>query len=299
MSAKRISVLRPSLENSGLLDCNSAKTRLRCWTTPCNLIADIGTGVVYGYEAQIRNCKLAGAASADDLIDQAYQNGFLPQLEAGLLRKAINRFKDLKMAQGTKLYFKLDGRDLGQENDPRLQLDQIASEAGLDNNQICLEFSERHQQTFSDLTHHAVNGLRQLGFLIALDDFGRGSSELRLLHDMSPDYVKIDRFFLNGIDSDPRRKLFVTTVANLAHVLGARVIAEGVETEPEFKACREAGCDLIQGAFCRQTVPEGHKCEALLRPYPGTRTWTETPRRAGPHPQRVDASCRQSPSMPP
>lgn len=212
-------------------------------------IVDIGTGVVYGYEAQVRNCNRAGAETPDDLIEHAYGRGFLPELEAEMLRKALTRFKELRTAEGTKLYFKLDGRDLGQEKDPRMALGPILSELGFKKSQVCLEFSERHQQTFNDLSHHAINDLRQTGFMIALDDFGRGSSELRLLHDMSPDYVKIDRFFLNGIDSDPRRKLFVTTVANLAHVLGARVIAEGVETEREYKACRDAGCDLIQGYF--------------------------------------------------
>jgi diguanylate cyclase (GGDEF)-like protein len=215
-------------------------------------IVDIGTGVVYGYEATIRTTETVAEYSPERLVDAAYEKGFLPELECNLLRKALHRFNDLRIAQGTKLYFKLDGRDLGQENDPRMGLSALVLETGLQVNQICLEFSERHRQTFTDVTHHAINDLRQFGFLVALDDFGRGSSELKLLHDVSPDYVKIDRFFLNGVDCDPRRKLFVTTVANLAHVLGARVVAEGVETEREFKACREAGCDLIQGFFIAQ-----------------------------------------------
>ncbi|WP_208978055.1 EAL domain-containing protein [Labrenzia sp. 011] len=212
-------------------------------------VADIGTGVVYGYEARIRNCEQFGAACPGELFDHANAEGFLPQLEFSLLRKALEQFSDLNIAHDSKLYFKLDSRKLGEENDPRMQLAAMVRDAGLDPNHICLEFSERHRQTFSDVTHHAISALRQLGFLIVLDDFGRGSSELRLLHDLSPDFVKIDRFFLNGIDSDPQRKLFVTTVTNLARVLGARVIAEGVETEREFKACRDAGCDLIQGEF--------------------------------------------------
>ncbi|WP_428645323.1 EAL domain-containing protein [Roseibium sp.] len=248
MSANRNSALQTGLDGTGLF-CHSLTAILDVLDFALQPIADIGTGVVYGYEAQILAGSNDDAATPAAMIDLAYSKGVLPQLEAGLVRKALKRFKDLKIAQGTKLYFKLDGRDLGQEDDPRMQLGTLIQEAGFSTNQICLEFSERHRETFTDLTHHAVNSLRQHGFLIALDDFGRGSSELRLLHDLSPDYVKIDRFFLNGIDCDPRRKLFVTTVANLAHVLGARVIAEGVETEREFKACRDAGCDLIQGYF--------------------------------------------------
>jgi diguanylate cyclase (GGDEF)-like protein len=255
MSANRQPALQTVPEAPGLL-CRTPKDTLTKLDYALQPVVDIGTGVVYGYEAQIRNCDLVGAQSPDELIDFAHAEGYLPQLEAQLLVKAMKRFGNLKIAQGTKLYFKLDGRDLGHDDDPRMRLGKLVAEAGLQVNQICLEFSERHQQTFTDVTHHAVNDLRQLGFLIALDDFGRGSSELRLLHDMSPDYVKIDRFFLNGIDSDARRKLFVTTVANLAHVLGARVIAEGVETESEFKACREAGCDLIQGYFVAKPFQE-------------------------------------------
>ncbi|TYC65159.1 EAL domain-containing protein [Stappia sp. BW2] len=255
MSANRQPVLQTVPEGPGSL-CRTPKDTLTKLDYALQPVVDIGTGVVYGYEAQIRNCDLLGAQSADELIDFAFAEGYLPQLEAHLLVKAMKRFGNLKIAQGTKLYFKLDGRNLGHDDDPRMRLGKLVAEAGLQVNQICLEFSERHQQTFTDVTHHAVNDLRQLGFLIALDDFGRGSSELRLLHDMSPDYVKIDRFFLNGIDADARRKLFVTTVANLAHVLGARVIAEGVETESEFKACREAGCDLIQGYFVAKPFQE-------------------------------------------
>jgi len=217
-------------------------------------IVDIGTGVVYGYEARSNSMSLEAASSREALLDRAHSQGNLADLEASLFQKSLDRFTKLKIAQGTKLFFKLDGRDLGQEGDPRMNLAQAVAGAGLQNNQICIEFSERHQHAVTDVTQHAINFLRQLGFLVALDDFGRGSSELRLLHDMSPDYVKIDRFFLNDIDSDPRRKLFVTTVANLAHVLGARVIAEGVETEREFKACRDVGCDLTQGHFIAKPI---------------------------------------------
>jgi diguanylate cyclase (GGDEF)-like protein len=248
MSTNRNSALQSGSESCGLL-WRAPEYVLDVIEYALQPIVDIGTGVVYAYEAQARYCGETDEVSPDKLIDIACERGFLPELEAKLFCKAVGKFKDLKVAQDTKLYFKLDGRNLGEDNDPRMRLGDTVSEAGLHKNQICLEFSERHRQTITDVTHHAINDLRQLGFLVALDDFGRGSSELRLLHDMSPDYVKIDRFFLNGIDCDARRKLFVTTVANLARVLGARVIAEGVETELEFKACREAGCDLLQGSF--------------------------------------------------
>ncbi|WP_297589009.1 EAL domain-containing protein [Roseibium sp.] len=248
MSATRNATLGSDLESSDIR-WRAPEDIMEVLDHALQPIVDIGTGVVYGYEAQLQKCEEDDGVSAEQLLDVAHRQGFLPELEAQLFCKTLNHFKKLRIAQGTKLYFKLDGRGLGQENDPRMGLGDLVTETGIKVNQICIEFCERHQQAFTDVTHHAINDLRQLGFLVTLDDFGRGSSELKLLHDISPDYVKIDRFFLNGIDCDPRRKLFVTTVANLAHVLGARVIAGGVETEREFKACREAGCDLVQGIF--------------------------------------------------
>jgi EAL domain-containing protein (putative c-di-GMP-specific phosphodiesterase class I) len=84
---------------------------------------------------------------------------------------------------------------------------------------------------------------------MAIDDFGIGSSELKMLCDHSVDYVKIDGHFVRGISENRRKRLVVTAIANLAHVLGIRVVAEGVETELDLLGCREAGCDLVQGYF--------------------------------------------------
>ena len=210
-------------------------------------IVDFSTGVVYGYEMLLRDYESLGYTCPGQLFDHAFEENRLCELEPLLLAKALDLFSKTPSAHGTKLFFNIDNRGIGQDGDKRLHLTEVVNEKGLSPAQICLEFSETHQTNQSDIAEHALNDLRRNGFMFALDDFGEGFSELRLLHDLSPDYVKIDRFFLKGIDTDARRKLFVTTVANLAHVLGARVIAEGIETAGEFKACSEAGCDLAQG----------------------------------------------------
>lgn len=94
-----------------------------------------------------------------------------------------------------------------------------------------------------------VRQLRLAGFKLAIDDFGAGFNGLKLLCDQPVDYVKIDRHFVSGIDKDPRKRHLVRHTVNMAHVLGTRVIAEGVETESEFLVCRDLGCDLMQGYF--------------------------------------------------
>jgi len=235
---------------------NNSKTELRSAETCCSQvefqlqpIADIGTGVVYGYDARPHIAAASPIGTFDDLTEIAFRQGFLAELNVLLFEKVLSSFKKLRIAQGTKLFFKLDGRALGQHRQPGSLFASKIAAAGLQTHQICFAFSERYGHSIADGVELALDDLRNAGFMIALVEFGQASSELRMLHDLSPDYVKIDRFFLANVDSDPRRKLFVTTVANLAHVLGARVIAEGTETEREFKACRDIGCDLVQGAF--------------------------------------------------
>ncbi|WP_417689854.1 EAL domain-containing protein [Roseibium sp.] len=219
-------------------------------------IADFGTGVVYGYEALLRHHESLGFGTHAELFDAAWESGILPELEAALLAAALDAYSKLPTARGTKLFFNLDGRDLGAGEDRRVRLGDIVTSKGFSPTQVCLELCETHRNGTSEITDHVLNNLRRTGFMFVLDDFGKGFSELRLIHDLGPDYIKIDRFFLNGIETDARRKLFVTTVANLAHVLGARVIAEGVETEREFKACRDAGCDLVQGFYVAEPFIE-------------------------------------------
>ncbi|MDC7126246.1 MAG: GGDEF domain-containing protein, partial [Spirochaetales bacterium] len=80
-----------------------------------------------------------------------------------------------------------------------------------------------------------------------------------------PDYIKIDRFFIENINEDSRKKFFVSNIVNLAHMMGIAVIAEGIETTGEFYVCREIGCDYAQGYLVQR--PEADMDKLLLH-YP-------------------------------
>jgi EAL domain-containing protein (putative c-di-GMP-specific phosphodiesterase class I) len=165
---------------------------------------------------------------------------------------------------GKKLFLNLDGRALNSAEDLMAVMSRSAKDHGLALSNICIELSERYNNAavprFSQISNH----LRGLGVRMAIDDFGIGSSELKMLCDHSVDYVKIDGHFVRGISENRRKWLVVTTIANLAHVLGIRVVAEGVETELDLLGCREAGCDLVQGYFVARpttdiaTLPEAY-----------------------------------------
>lgn len=219
-------------------------------------IVEINTGYVYGYEALLRGYERLSLASPIELLEVANEAGVLVTLEQMLHARAIAKFASLPDTKGKKLFINIDGRTL---HCGRLMLEAAAKaleRQKLPASAVCFELSERYDNDAEPGFGAVVASLHAMGGRIAVDDFGLGYSELKLLCDYGIDYVKIDGHFIRGMTESQRKRLFVTTIANLAHVLGIRVIAEGVETESEYIACREAGCDLVQGYFVARPTCE-------------------------------------------
>jgi diguanylate cyclase (GGDEF)-like protein len=107
----------------------------------------------------------------------------------------------------------------------------------------------------NDTAVRELERLRVLGARIAIDDFGTGYSSLAYLRRMPVDAVKIDRSFIANLDSDPRAENFLRAVIELAHTLDLRVVAEGVETQPQCDLLSALGCDLAQGYFFSRPQP--------------------------------------------
>jgi len=121
--------------------------------------------------------------------------------------------------------------------------------SGLVPNRLELEVTESLWLQDSDTVLDQLSRLRSLGVSIALDDFGTGYSSLAYLWRFPFDKVKIDRSFVAAIQSDPKALAIVQTIVAMAKALNLTVTAEGVETEEQARALREAGCDQVQGFF--------------------------------------------------
>lgn len=93
----------------------------------------------------------------------------------------------------------------------------------------------------------AIDPLRAQGFRIAIDDVGGGFSCLTHVHQLEPDLIKVDRYLVQAIDSDPVRQIMVSSLAAIAATSGARLVAEGVETQAELSTVRDLGVELAQG----------------------------------------------------
>lgn len=100
--------------------------------------------------------------------------------------------------------------------------------------------------TNPEATIQKLRIMKELGMAILVDDFGTGYSSMSYLQRFPIDTLKIDRSFVTHLDKHANR-VIVRTIVNLAHSLGLSVVAEGIETEDQYLALREMGCEYAQG----------------------------------------------------
>lgn len=141
--------------------------------------------------------------------------------------------------------------------------DAIGARAGR-NPHIELEVTESMLLGDTDAVIRRLRRVREMGVPIAIDDFGTGYSSLSYLPKLPIDAVKIDRSFITGLADNADTMSIVSTIISLAHSMGLRVIAEGVETHEQLRFLRMLKCDEMQGFLISKSLPE-HEFVALLR----------------------------------
>ncbi len=100
-----------------------------------------------------------------------------------------------------------------------------------------------------------LRALKDVGVSLAIDDFGTGYSSLSYLSRFPLDIVKVDRLFVEELGVSPEDEEIVSAVIKLAHALGLKVVAEGVETTAQLDVLRRLGCDLAQGFLFSEAMP--------------------------------------------
>ncbi|SIR17895.1 diguanylate cyclase/phosphodiesterase [Rhizobium sp. RU20A] len=217
-------------------------------------IVETCTGGVFGYEALMRGFDRLGFDSPIALLDRAAAVQQLLPLEVMISSRAIAKFAALPSFETRTLFINFDPRLVVSGSWLIEELLRYLDRARIPASSICFEISERVDTSLIPELKAVVHMMQLAGFKIAIDDFGAGCNGLRALCDYNVDYVKIDRHFIAGIDQSPRRRQIVKHTLAMAHVLGIRVVAEGVETEAEFMTCRDLGCDLVQGYYIARPV---------------------------------------------
>ncbi len=129
-------------------------------------------------------------------------------------------------------------------------LQTIVRDSGLDPHHLMVELTESVMITDPNLLRRQLDGFRQLGCKIAVDDFGSGVAGMSHLHDAGRlDVLKIDRRYIEGVDRRDDARTIVSGVIDLAHRMGAKAVAEGIETPPQAEALRRLNCDYGQGFY--------------------------------------------------
>lgn len=134
------------------------------------------------------------------------------------------------------------------------KINNLVTGAGLSRSLIKIEITERDLSNNTSRLKEQIDQLRSYGFEVWMDDFGSGYSSLNALNDYSFDLVKIDMVFVRHLDDGQLNRLLIPEIAKVAHKLGLKVLAEGVETEEQRDFLREAGCNLLQGFLFSKPV---------------------------------------------
>ena len=132
---------------------------------------------------------------------------------------------------------------------------KIVKENELSPSEYMLEITESAYTSDSKHIIEVVENLRSLGHKVEMDDFGSGYSSLNMLTSMPIDVLKMDKAFIRNIQPGNKEMKLVELVLDIAKNLGVPVVAEGVETEEEYKMLKEAGCDIIQGYYFSKPIP--------------------------------------------
>jgi diguanylate cyclase (GGDEF)-like protein len=209
---------------------------------------DLATGQVRGVEALVRwRHPVRGLLMPAEFMPYAEQTGFVRVVTRWMLAVTLRQCGRWAAA-GTPLQVSVNisARDLMNRELPHIVADLLRTHS-VPPHLVCLEITE---SSFMEDPQHALatlNQLHRLGVRLAIDDFGTGFSSLAYLKKLPVAELKIERNFVLGMADDKDDRAIVRSTIELAHNLGLRVVADGVETEACLQQLREMGCDVAQG----------------------------------------------------
>lgn len=203
-----------------------------------------GSGGVFAYEALVRGVDGQGAASILSAVDATSLYAF----DQACRVTAIEAAAGLGLAMtGALLSINfLPNAVYRPEACIRATL-RAAERTGFPASSLMFEVAEAEQVSDPAHLRRILHSYKEMGFAVAIDDFGAGHSGLNLLADFQPDLVKLDMGLVRGIEVDRARRAIVGGLVRICAELGVEVVAEGVETGAEHRALRDLGVTLFQG----------------------------------------------------
>ncbi len=218
---------------------------------------DVASGQLCGAEALVRwQHPQRGLIGPGEFIPVAEGAGLIAQLGDWVLREAL---RQLATWRQEGLLLQQVAVNVSSRQLLRAELcdevRQALSSADVDAPRLCLELTESSIIDSGPQVAETLNRIKQLGVQLSLDDFGTGYSSLSHLRRFPLDEIKVDRSFVTDCDSDPNNGAITAAIIAMAHSLGLRVVAEGVETPQQLEFLRAHGADAFQGFLYARPRP--------------------------------------------
>jgi diguanylate cyclase (GGDEF)-like protein len=220
-------------------------------------LVSLATGRIEGAEALVRwNHPERGLLGAGQFISVAEASGLIVAIDNWMLRTACARAKEWRDRghDGFRVEVNLSARQF-QLPDLVAAVTRCLEDTGLPPEALEIEITESIAMRSVARSAEILRNLRELGVRISLDDFGTGYSSLSYLKTLPVDTVKLDQSFVRDITTDRGDAAIATAIIAMAHSLGLRVVAEGVETGEQLDFLRAHGCDTVQGFLFSRPIP--------------------------------------------
>ncbi len=214
-----------------------------------------------GVEALVRwQHPAQGLVAPYRFIPVAEESGLIIPIGAWVLEEACHQLQDWQRPARPGPHGSIEvNLSARQIDDPRIvrTVEQILARTGLSPQHLTLEITESALMKNAASALSVLSALKELGVQLAIDDFGTGYSSLTYLQRFPLDILKVDRSFVEELGVSVEGEEIVSAVINLAHALGLRVVAEGVETTLQLEVLQAFECDLAQGYLFSEPLPAG------------------------------------------
>ena len=215
------------------------------------------SGEVIGAEALARWRKSDGSMVMPGAFIEVLEHaGLIQKLDQTIWEQAVKR---LSLWKGTELENLFISVNISAKDfysiDVYEVLTQLVEEYDVDSRLLRLEITETALLVEPERSCAVISKLRDRGFPVEIDDFGKGHSSLGLLKDIHADVLKIDMSFLREIQAKERSRTILASIINMASTLGMEVITEGIETQEQLRILSHMGCTLFQGYYFSRPIP--------------------------------------------
>ncbi len=218
---------------------------------------DIKTERISYAEALVRwNHPQRGFLEPGEFIPLAEETGFITTIDEWVLRTVCRQAAAWKQ-EGLNAFCMTVNLSARQFQNPDLvaMISSVLEETGMPPDCLDLEVTESTAMHNVERSASLLRELQGMGVHVSIDDFGTGYSSLNYLKKLPIERLKIDKSFIHDIATDPDDRAIISAVTSMAHQMGIKTVAEGVETEEQFAFVKAAGCDEVQGYLVSRPVP--------------------------------------------